>query len=323
MKTALITGISGQDGAYLSKLLLEKSYKVIGITRNNHTYNLSKLKYLKIDQDVIVEECELTDAISLMRILQKYKPDEIYNLAAQSAVSLSFKQPISTINYNIASVTNLLEIVRLLLPEVKFYQSSSSEMYGKVSDLPVTIQTPMHPLSPYAISKCTGYWLCVNYREAYKIFACNGVLFNHESYLRGGDFFVKKIIKEAFNIKAGIQKKLLVGNIDIKRDYGFAPNYVEAMWLILQKDVASDYIICSGKSVSLREIIYHVFDSLEIDKNKVEIDPILFRPSDIENIYGDNSISKRELNWNYELDFFKVLDLIIAEYQQNLKTTDF
>jgi GDPmannose 4,6-dehydratase len=317
MKTALITGISGQDGAYLSKLLLQKSYRVVGITRNNHLYNLSKLKYLGIDNQIIIEECELTDSISLMRILQKYQPDEIYNLAAQSSVSLSFQQPISTINYNIASVTNLLEIIRLLLPEVKFYQSSSSEMYGKVVDLPVTTSTPMHPLSPYAISKCTGYWLCVNYREAYKLFACNGVLFNHESYLRGGNFFVKKIIEEAFEIMIGKQETLQVGNIDIKRDYGFAPSYVEAMWLMLQKEEPNDYIICSGKSVSLREIIYHVFDRLNIDKSRIQIDPKLFRPSDIENMYGDNSTSLINLGWKYQFDFFQVLDIIIEEYIRN------
>lgn len=318
MKTAIITGISGQDGAYLAKLLLEKKYIVIGLVRNLKQNSLLKLRYLKIENDVILEECDLTDITFLIKIIEKYKPDEIYNLAAQSSVFLSFKQPISTVQFNIISVLNLLESIRIVNPKIKIYQASSSEMYGKVEDLPITIDTPMHPLSPYAISKASGYWLIRNYRESYQIFAANGVLFNHESYLRDDNFFVKKIIKEAFEIKAGKRQVLKVGNLKLKRDYGYSPKYVEAMWLILQNDLPDDYIICSGKSISLEEIVYYVFDKLDISKDKIEVDPALFRPVDIEDIFGNNYHSISKLNWNYDLNFYEVLDLIMDEYQINI-----
>jgi GDPmannose 4,6-dehydratase len=312
-KTAFITGISGQDGAYLSKLLIEKEYKVVGISRSSHEDNFEKLHLLSIANQVVMEECDLLDISSVIALISKYKPDEIYNLAAQSSVGLSFKQPIGTINFNIVSVLNLLEAIRIMKPNIRFYQASSSEMYGKVANLPVRINTPMHPLSPYAISKASAHWIVVNYRESYGLFSCNGVLFNHESFLRSSGFFVKKVISESVQNQNNSDWVLKVGNIDIKRDFGYSPNYVEAMWLMLQKNTPTDYIICSGKSITLRSIIEYIFDKLNISLDKLVIDKDLIRPTEIEDMYGDNSPAKKELGWNYNLDFFDVLDVLIQQ----------
>jgi GDPmannose 4,6-dehydratase len=319
LKTAFITGISGQDGAYLSKLLLKKGYKIIGITRNNHIDSLEKLKCLQIGEHVVMEECDLLDISSIIALINKYQPDEIYNLAAQSSVGLSFKQPIGTINFNIVSVLNLLEAIRLIKPDVRFYQASSSEMYGKVSSLPVSINTPMHPLSPYAISKASAHWTVVNYREAYGLYACNGVLFNHESYLRSTGFFVKKVLHETVLNQNNCNWVLKVGNIDIKRDFGYSPNYVEAMWLMLQADKPDDFIICSGKSITLRSIIEYIFNKLDVSLEKLVIDADLMRPTDIEDIYGDNTPAKIKLGWRYDLDFYQVLDVLIEEELESVR----
>lgn len=312
MKTALITGITGQDGPYLAKLLLEKGYAVVGITRS-YLSNISNLKYLNIHDKVTLEECDLGDLPFVVRILEKYKPSEIYNLSAQSSVGLSFQQPISTIQFNINSVLNLLEAIRIVNNKMKFYQASSSEMFGKVEKLPITLSTPMHPLSPYAISKASSHWTVVNFRESFDLFACNGVLFNHESFLRPKSFFVKKVITESLKIKAGLSNKLKVGNIDVKRDFGFAPRYVEAMWLMLQQDKPQDFIICSGKSISLRGIIEHVFQKLDLPMSKLEIDHSLYRPIDIDDIYGDNSDARAILKWSYDNEFKEVIDVLIKE----------
>jgi len=312
-KLALITGISGQDGAYLANFLINKNYKVIGLTRNIHKNNFIKLKFLNIEDKVQIEECDLLDLTSVIFIIKKYKPNEIYNLAAQSSVGTSFKQPIGTINFNITSVINLLEAIRLESPNSKFYQASSSEMYGKVKDLPVSINTPMHPLSPYAISKVAAHWIVVNYRESYKLKTCNGVLFNHESILRSNNFFVKKVIYESVKNKNNPNWVLKVGNINIKRDFGFSPNYVEAMWLMLQQNIMNDFIICSGKSITLRSIIEHVFLKLSISTSKIVIDDDLFRPTDIEDIFGDNSDAIKKLKWSPIENFYGILDLIIEE----------
>jgi GDPmannose 4,6-dehydratase len=312
MKTALITGITGQDGGYLAKLLLEKGYAVIGITRS-YLPNISNLNYLNIHHQVTLEECDLSDLPFVLRILEKYRPTEIYNLAAQSSVGHSFQQPISTIQFNVNSVLNLLEAIRMVNSSIKFYQASSSEMFGRVEKLPITLSTPMHPLSPYAISKASNHWTVVNFRESFGLFACNGVLFNHESFLRANNFFVKKIITESLKIKAGLSDKLKVGNIDVKRDFGFAPRYVEAMWLMLQQEKPRDFIICSGKSISLRSIIEHVFQTLDLPMSKLEIDRNLYRPIDIDDIYGDNSDAKTFLRWSYDHDFRGIIDLLLKE----------
>lgn len=221
MKTAFITGVSGQDGAYLAALLLGKGYRVIGLTRTYTSSSLTGLKYLGIENDVILEECDLLDFSSILKLLKKYQPDEVYNLSAQSSVGVSFEQPIGTISYNILSVLNILESIRLVNPMTRFYQASSSEIYGKAESLPITLNSPMRPVSPYAISKASAYWITTNYRESYNLYSVNGVLFNHESYLRSSNFFVKKVIRTALDIKRQKAKELKVGNLDIKRDLDF------------------------------------------------------------------------------------------------------
>lgn len=318
MKTAIITGVTGQDGAYLSRLLLDKQYKVIGLVRSLYGANLSRLQYLNIAGAIELAECDLTDLSQVIKLIRKYKPDEFYNLAAQSSVALSFEQPIGTIHFNINSVLNVLEAIRLLNMKVKFYQASTSEMYGKVEQLPITEETRFHPLSPYAISKVTAHHITIHYREAYNLFASCGILFNHESFLRGDQFFVKKVIKAALNIKAGKQQVLEVGNLDIKRDFGWSEKYVEAMWLMMQQTLPSDYIIASGKPILLRDIVEHVFRKLSLDTSLIRIKEEFFRPSEIMNIYGMNTKAKEELNWEYDIDFFEVLDRIIEEEQQNI-----
>lgn len=319
MKTALITGISGQDGAYLANLLVQKKYKVIGVTRNNHSSNLERLAFLGIVNDVAIVECDLMDMSSVINVINTHKPDEIYNLAAQSSVGQSFHQPIGTIQFNMISVLNLLETIRLFSPNTRFYQASSSEMYGKVKDLPVTINTPMHPLSPYAISKASAYWAVVNYRESYHLYTCNGVLFNHESFLRGDNFFIKKVIKESVNNRYNPQWILKVGNIDVKRDFGYSPKYVEAMWLMLQQEAPKDFMICSGKSYYLRDIIKYVFGKLGISIDKLNVSSELYRPTDIEDIYGDNNTAINQLGWDYKMDFWEVLDILIDEEVKSIQ----
>lgn len=318
-KTALITGISGQDGAYLAHFLLSKGYKVVGLTRSYNQANLSGLEYLEIKYKVIIKECDLLDLSNVIAIFNEFKPDEVYNLASQSSVGLSFSQPAGTINFNTVSVINLLETIRTMYPNTRFYQASSSEMFGNADVLPITEASKIHPTSPYAISKAAAHWSVINYRESYGIFACCGILFNHESYLRSYNFFVKKVILQALKIKSGQQKSLKVGNLELKRDFGYAPDYVKAMWLMLQKECASDYIICSGQSTYLKDIVDYVFDKLNIDKNKIEVDRTLFRPNEIKDIYGDNKKAKSELLWQYDKDFFEVLDLLVDEEIKNEK----
>lgn len=316
-KTALITGITGQDGAYLSKLLLERGYRVIGLTRSYISSNFHGLDYLKIRDHVETEEGDLMDFSQVVKLLNQYKPDEIYNLSAQSSVSISFRQPIGTFQQNVMSVLNLLEALKLMGASTKLYQASSSEMYGMVNQLPISEASVLHPLSPYAISKASAHWWCIHNREAYNQFVCCGILFNHESYLRSPNFFVKKVLKESIGISRGKQKELRVGNIDIKRDFGYAPRYVEAMYLMMQQPQSGDYLICSGQSLSLRNIIEHIFNRLSIPPDRLVVDPQLYRPTDIEDIYGTNQKAKSQLNWAYELTFYDVLDLLLEEEQRN------
>lgn len=319
MKTAVITGITGQDGAYLSRLLLQKNYRVVGLIRSFYGSNLFRLKYLGLDNKIELLECDLQDLSQVIKIISAVNPDEIYNLAAQSSVSLSFQQPIGTIQFNINSVLNILETIRLIKPSIKFYQASSSEMYGKIESLPMDEETKFHPLSPYAISKVTAHHIAINYRESYNLFASCGILFNHESYLRGENFFIKKLIRGAIEIINNKKDFLEFGNLSIKRDFGFSEKYVEAMWLMLQYEKPDDFMVCSGKSIFLHDIVYYVFDKLNIDRKKIVINKSLFRPTEIEDIFGSNQKAKELLKWNYDLDFFSVLDLLINEEQKNYK----
>lgn len=313
MKTAIITGISGQDGPYLAKLLFEKNYQVIGTVRSYRCANSKNFEYLGIKNKIILEELDLLDMANVIRLIQKYQPDEIYNLAAQSSVGLSFEQPIGTFSFNTTSVNNLLESIRLFSKNTKLYQASSSEMYGKVKNMPITLETPMHPISPYGVSKMASYFMITTYRESYGLFISNGVLFNHESYLRSNNFFIKKVIRDAIAIKNKKLDFLKVGNLNVKRDFGFAPSYVEAMWKILQVDRADDFIICSGKSILLRDIVRHIFNMMQLDHNLIIEDESLFRPNEIEEIYGDNSKAKKVLDWDYDISFFDVINILIEE----------
>jgi GDPmannose 4,6-dehydratase len=317
VKTAIITGITGQDGAYLTRLLLGKGYTIKGLVRSISASGISRLNYLGLTDKIDLIECDLMDMSQVLHIVSQIRPAEIYNLAAQSSVSQSFQQPIGTMDFNIHSVLNLLETIRLIDPSIRFYQASSSEMFGKVNQLPITEESHVHPLSPYAISKVTGHYICINYRESYGLHTNCGILFNHESYLRGEQFFVKKLIKGALDIKYGKREFLEFGNIVIRRDFGWSESYVEAMWLMLQQENPDDYVISSGRSVSLKEIVDYVFDHLGLDKGRIRINPALFRPTDIEDIYGSNEKARRKLNWDYQMDFRDVLDKIIQEEEVN------
>lgn len=313
MKTAIISGVTGQDGHYLSKLLLEKGYRVIGTVRSYRCTNTKFFEYLGIGKDIIFEEVDLLDFANIIKLIFKYEPDEIYNLAAQSSVGLSFDQPIGTFNFNTASVNNLLEALRLLNTKTRLYQASSSEMYGRVAHLPITIDTPMHPVSPYGVSKMAAHFMCINYRESYCFFVSNGIMFNHESFLRSENFFIKKVIKSAIAIKNNKLDKLVVGNLEIKRDFGYAPKYVETMWRILQLENPDEFIICSGISTRLRDIVEYIFDRFHIDKKLIIEDKSLFRPNEIEDIYGDNSKVKEILGWHYDYSIYDMLDILIEE----------
>lgn len=319
-KTALIIGITGQDGAYLSKLLLNKGYRVLGITRNILEPELKNLSFLGIEKQIELLEIVHIDNTRIEKILSKYQPDEIYNLAAQSSVGQSFVDPVGTVTYNVLSVLSLLEGIKKCNLPTKFYHASSSEMFGNVrkGDLPLKESLIFHPASPYGISKAAAHWLTVNYREANNLFGSCGILFNHESALRGPNYVVKKIINSSVKIKLGLLKgPILVGNINIKRDWGYAPSYVEAMWLILQQNNPDDFLICSGNVMSLRDLIKIVMNELALDNEKhIQISPDLYRPVDLDIIYGDNTKAKRILNWKYDMSNLELIkQLIIDEYQ--------
>lgn len=311
-KVAFITGIRGQDGSYLAQLLLKNNYSVIGLIRKDGSTN-KNLDHLNITEKTVLVECDLLDFSKIKSLIKKYNPNEIYNLAAQSSVGKSFSSPYETINFNTISVLNILENIRVSNPAIKFYQASSSEMYGKINALPITEDSILDPISPYAISKTSSFLTCKNYRESYNLFISSGILFNHESILRGNNFIIKKIITNSVKIKNGTIKELEVGNINIKRDFGYAPEYVNAMYLMMQHNSPNDYIICSEKSISLKEIIYYVFKKLGINTNKIIINKDLYRPQEIKDIYGDSSKARKILKWNYNTDFFTVLDELIQK----------
>ena len=321
-KSAVITGITGQDGAYLAQLLLEKKYNVTGILSNKRQYNLWRLEYLGITKNINYEVVDLEDLQACNRLLHNYFPDELYNLAAQSSVAESFTSPVETISYNVFSVLNLLEAIRLFSPGTRMYQAGSSEMFGLVNKLPITPDSVIHPVSPYGISKATGHLLVNQYRHSYGLFAVGGILFNHESYLRSETFFIKKVIRTALRISTGKEKVLRVGNIEVKRDFGYAKEYVKAIWNIMQLNEPGDFVVCSGTSISLREIVYYVFDKFGINHDKIIQDPALHRPSEIPNLYGDNSDVKDKTGWKYEMTFFDVVDILIEEELANTSQYD-
>lgn len=316
MKTAIITGITGQDGAYLTNFLLNKQYRIIGVIRNAAECNLKNLKYLGVHDKIILIEANLLDLANIIRVLDKNTPAEFYNLAAQSSVSVSFEQPIGTLGFNITSVVNILEAIKIVNPKIKFYQASSSEMFGNVKkeNLPVNESFVFHPVSPYGISKAAAHWITVNYREAYGLFSVGGILFNHESVLRGNSFVTKKILNIAVKLSMGLINKLNLGNLKVYRDWGYAPKYVEAMWLMLQQELPKDYIVCSGEAHSLEEFVKKVFEKLDLELEKfVTVDKNLYRPVDLEIIYGDNSKARGKLGWNYDMSFDQLINKLIED----------
>ncbi len=308
MKKALVTGITGQDGSYLAELLLNRGYEVYGIVRRASTFTTGRIEHLYEDPHkeprLKLIFGDLTDGGSLTTIMNDVRPDEVYNLAAQSHVRVSYDQPIYSVNVGALGTLRMLEAVRSMETPARYYQASSSEMFGQVVETPQKETTPFHPRSPYACAKVYSYWQTVNYREAYDMYACNGILFNHESPRRGETFVTRKITRAATRIKEGLQDKLYLGNLDAKRDWGFAGDYVEAMWLMLQQEAAEDYVIATGETHSVRAFLDQVFGHLDLDwKDYVEIDPRYYRPAEVDLLLGDAGKAKRELGWEPKVGF--------------------
>jgi len=308
-KKALITGITGQDGSYLAEFLLAKGYEVHGIVRRSSSFSTSRLDGIYTDPHnpksrLFLHYGDLTDSAGLRQILTACRPDEVYNLAAQSHVRVSFDQPVYTVDVGALGTLRLLEAIRDCQLPARFYQASSSEMYGKVREVPQKETTPFHPRSPYSCAKVFSYWQTVNYRESYDMFACNGILFNHESPRRGETFVTRKITRAATRIKEGLQDKLFLGNTDAKRDWGFAGDYVEAMWLMLQQEKPDDFVIATGETHSVQEFAEEVFGSLGLDWRKyIEIDPRYFRPAEVELLLGDPTKAREQLGWAPRVTF--------------------
>ena len=299
-KCAVITGITGQDGAYLAQFLLEKNYRVVGIVRRSSHFGVAthRLDWIGVSDRVELVDGDLLDLGGLCRILREYKPDEVYNLAAQSFVKTSWDQPTLTAQATGVGVVNMLEAVRLECPKAHFYQASSSEMYGLIQEAEQSEKTPFYPRSPYAVAKLMGHWMTVNYRESFGMFACSGILFNHESPLRGLEFVTRKVTDAVARIKLGKADELAMGNIDAKRDWGHARDYVRAMWMMLQHDTPDDYVVATGRTVTVRDMIEVAFDHVGLDAGKyVRIDPQFFRPAEVDVLLGDPTKAKNALGW--------------------------
>ncbi len=334
MKKALITGITGQDGSYLAELLLDKGYEVHGIIRRSSSFNTQRLDHIYRDPHeknvkLFLHYGDLTDGSNISRILEEVQPDEIYNLGAQSHVKVSFELPVYTGNTVGLGTLRLLDAIRDKGRKVKFYQAGSSEMFGKVAEVPQKETTPFYPRSPYGCAKVYAHWISINYRESYNMFICNGILFNHESPRRGGTFVTKKITNAFTNIKLGKQDKLYIGNLEAKRDWGYAKDYVEAMWLMLQQDKPDDYVVATGENHSVREFIEETAKLLDYEiewsgeglnekgidkktgKTLIEIDPKYFRPTEVDTLLGDPTKTKNELKWKQSLNFEGLVKLMV------------
>lgn len=316
-KSALITGITGQDGSYLADLLLEKGYAVHGLVRRSSSINTARIDHIYSDPfakttDLTLHYGDLNDASSLNRVIEKVAPDEIYNLAAQSHVKVSFEIPEYTGEVTALGALRLLEAIRETESPARFYQASSSEMYGKVLEVPQTEATPFYPRSPYAVAKVYAYWAVVNYREAYGLHASNGILFNHESPRRGETFVTRKITRAVARIKHGLQEKLYLGNMDAKRDWGFAGDYVEAMWRMLQQDEPDDYVVATNETHTVREFVERAFERVDLDHEQyVEVDPRYFRPTEVDLLIGDASHAKEKLGWEPQVSFEGLVDMMV------------
>lgn len=317
-KVALITGITGQDGSYLAELLLEKGYEVHGIMRRNSTFTTGRIEH--IFEDIIMHYGDLADSSSLQHIVAKVQPDEVYNLAAQSHVKVSFDVPEYTADVTGTGTLRLLEAIRTAAPNAKFYQASSSEMFGKVLEVPQTEKTPFYPRSPYGAAKVYSYWITKNYRESYDMFACNGILFNHESPRRGETFVTRKITRAVAAIKLGKQDKLYLGNLDAKRDWGFAGDYVEAMWLMLQQDKAEDYVVATNETHTVQEFCEKAFGHVDLNwKDYVEVSEKYYRPAEVDLLIGDPAHAKKQLKWEPKVTFEKLVTMMVDADLEELK----
>jgi GDPmannose 4,6-dehydratase len=310
MPRALITGITGQDGSYLAELLLEKGYDVHGMVRRSSTETFQRLEGFR--DRITLHTGDLLDQRSLVDVLRECEPDEIYNLAAMSFVAASWSQPVLTAEFTGAGVTRMLEAMREVAPEARFYQASSSEMFGKVLEVPQTEKTPFYPRSPYGVAKCYGHFITVNYRESYDLFACSGILFNHESERRGLEFVTRKVTHGAAAIKLGMAEDLALGNMDAERDWGYAKDYVEAMWLMLQQDEPDDFVIATNEAHSVRELVEIAFDQVGLDPERhVRTDPRFMRPAEVEHLIGDYSKAKEQLGWEPRTSFDQLVRLMV------------
>jgi len=309
-RRALITGITGQDGSYLAELLLEKGYEVFGIVRRLSASNVWRIEHL-LDRITLLQ-ADLLDQLSLIKVVDQVRPHELYNLAAMSFVPASWDQPMLTGEYNSQGVTRVLEAIRQVDPAIRFYQASSSEMFGKVREVPQTEATPFYPRSPYGVSKVFGHYITVNYRESYGLFACSGILFNHESPRRGLEFVTRKVTDGVARIKLGLADSLSLGNLDARRDWGFAGDYVRAMWLMLQQDQPDDYVVATGVSHSVQELVEVAFAHAGLDwRQYVRTDPKLLRPAEVDHLIGDASKARRVLGWEPAVDFHGLVRMMV------------
>ena len=310
MPTALVTGVTGQDGSYLAEFLLEKGYTVIGMVRRTSTVNFSRIEH--IQDDITIVPGDLLDQMSLVELLREHKPSEVYNLAAQSFVPTSWQQPVLTGEITALGVTRVLEAVRMVDPTIRVYQASSSEMFGKVREVPQSEQTPFYPRSPYGVAKVYGHWITVNYRESYDLFACSGILFNHESPRRGLEFAPRKVSYGVAKIKLGLADSLPMGNLEARRDWGYAGDYVKAMWLMLQQEVPDDDVIATGETHSVRELCEAAFSHVGLDyQDFVDVDERFYRPAEVDLLVGDASKARRALGWEPTVTFENLVAMMV------------
>ena len=315
---ALITGITGQDGSYLADFLLEKGYDVYGMVRRSSTENFERINHIR--DKISLVQADLTDQGSMIKIIDEIRPAEVYNLAAMSFVQTSWDQPVLTGDVTALGVTRMLEAIKIVDRKIKFYQASSSEMFGKVVEVPQTEKTPFYPRSPYGVAKVYGHWITVNYRESYDIFACSGVLFNHESPRRGLEFVTRKVTYGAAKIKLGLASELCLGNLDARRDWGYAEDYVKAMWLMLQQDQPDDYVVSSEETHSVKDLVASAFGCLDLDwEQYVKIDPRFVRPAEVDLLLGNSGKAHKELGWNTTTSFEKLIKLMVDADLELLK----
>lgn len=318
MKNALITGITGQDGSYLAELLLGKDYKVYGIKRRTSDLNYGNVEHLKNEIEFIY--ADMTDLPSLISAIKTAKPDEVYNLAAQSFVQTSWEQPLLTGEVDAMGVANILEAIRMVKPDARFYQASTSEMFGKVQEVPQKETTPFYPRSPYGVAKLYGHWISVNYRESYNMFTSSGILFNHESPRRGLEFVTRKVSNAVASIKLGLQSQLRMGNLDSKRDWGFAGDYVKAMWLMLQQVEPDDYVVATGETHTIRELLEVAFRYAGLNyEDYVVVDPKFVRPAEVELLLGDPAKAEKKLGWKPEVTFKQLIQMMVESDMEKLK----